>query len=218
MIKYKGIIFDLDGTLLDTLTDIADSCNKALEQFGFTGYTLEEYKVKVGSGFKVLIERCVPKETDDTKSLILKAFVEIYSHNYLNKTAPYEGIIEMLDELNSMGVKLAVNSNKRDDYIKPLTSKFFSDIAFVAAYGERKGIEKKPDPTTSNEIIKLMGLAKEEVLYIGDSDTDIKTAINSGVDGVGVEWGFRTPKELRENGAKYIVSKPSEIIEIIKEA
>lgn len=219
MTRYRGIIFDLDGTLLDTIADIADSCNKALDKHGYPGFSEEEYKVKVGNGFKILIERCVPQRTDDkTIDSILKSFAEVYHFNYLNKTAPYLGISELLNELNEMGIMLAVNSNKRDDYIKPIISKFFSNIPFVAVYGERKGIAKKPDPTTANEIVDLMGLEKGEVLYIGDSDTDMKTAVNAGLDGVGVKWGFRTLDELKKNGAKYTVSKPEEILEIIKEA
>lgn len=219
MTKYKGIIFDLDGTLLDTLTDIADSCNNALSKFGFCGHSTEDYKIKLGNGFKVLIKESVPKDTDeDTIESVMKSFVEIYNHNYLNRTAPYDGIIELLIELKEKGIKLAVNSNKRDDYVKPLISKYFNEIPFVAVYGERKGIARKPDPAAANEIIKLMGLSKEEILYIGDSDTDMQTAENAEVDGVGVLWGFRFYEELKKNGAKYIISKPSEILDILKEA
>lgn len=143
MMKYKGIIFDLDGTLLDTITDIADSCNEALSKFGFSGHSIEDYKLKLGNGFRVLIEKSVPEGTDrETIESVLKSYAEIYSYNYLNKTAPYEGIIELLNELIEKGIKVAINSNKRDDYVKPIISKYFKDIPFVAVYGERKGIAK----------------------------------------------------------------------------
>lgn len=219
MTKYKGIIFDLDGTLLNTIADIGDSCNEALSKYGFNGHSIEDYKLKLGNGFRVLIEKSVPIGTDkDTIDSILSSYAENYSYNYLNKTVPYEGITELLDKLVKMGIKVAVNSNKRDDYVKPLVSKYFENIPFEAAYGERKGIAKKPDPTGAIEIIELMELSKEEVLYIGDSDTDMITAKNAGIDGVGVTWGFRSYEELKKNGAKYIVSDTNEILDIVKEA
>ena len=217
MNRYKGIIFDLDGTLLDTLTDISDSTNKALTDYELPNHTYEQYKLILGYGFRSLIESSVPKGTDpETINMILESFLKNYNINFNNKTAPYPGIDEMLYSLSKMGIKMGVNSNKRDDYTKQLVAKHFSRIPFIAVFGERSGINRKPDPVAALEIAQLMELKPEEILYIGDSKTDIMVAINAKMDGVGVLWGFRDYNELKEYGAKYIVSEPKEILEITK--
>ncbi|WFA10169.1 HAD family hydrolase [Tissierella sp. Yu-01] len=218
MNKYKGIIFDLDGTLLNTIEDISDSVNMALMEFEFPTHTYEEYKLKLGNGFRVLIEKSVPQGSDkDTIDKVLNLFTKIYKDNYHKKTKPYSGIIELLKMLDKKGYKLAINSNKRDDYTNSLSSKIFSQIPFVAVFGERREIPKKPNPTSTLEIIELMGLNNREVLFVGDSDTDILTANNAKVDSIGVTWGFRTYEELKNNGAAYIVSNPIEILNIVEE-
>lgn len=216
MNKYKGIIFDLDGTLLDTLADITDSMNITLTEFGYPNFNREDYKLKLGNGFKVLVEKSVPQGTDEgIINKLLNQFVHNYSYNFINKTTPYEGILDVLIKLDSMSIKMGVNSNKRNDYTNELVAKFFDCIPFYGVFGERKGIPKKPDPATANEIANLMNIKQEEILYIGDSNTDILTAINAGMDGVGVLWGFRSCEELKNHGAKYIVSKASDIIDIV---
>lgn len=218
MNKYKGIIFDLDGTLLDTIEDISDSVNMALMEFGFPTHTYEEYKLKLGNGFRDLIEKSVPDGSDkDTIDKVLDLFTKYYKDNFKNKTKQYNGIIELLEVLNRKGYKLAINSNKRDDYTNSLSSKIFSQIPFIAVFGERRGIPKKPDPTSTLEIVGLMGLTNREVIFIGDSNTDILTANNAKVDSIGVTWGFRTYEELKSNGATYIVSDPMEILNIVEE-
>lgn len=215
--KYKGIIFDLDGTLLDTIQDISDSVNEVLTLYGYPNFNYDEYKLKVGNGLRNLFINSVPEGTDD---IILedsyKLFLESYDKNYQNKTLPYEGIVEMLDEIDRMGIKIAINSNKRNDYTYKLALKFFENVSFVAIYGERNDIPRKPDPTAAIEILKFMDLEPEEVLYIGDSKTDIMTSTNAGMDGMGVLWGFRSYEELNKYGAKYIVSSPMEIVNIVK--
>ena len=216
MNKYKGVIFDLDGTLLDTIEDLGDSMNLVLDKYDLPKLSYEEYKLKVGGGFKGLIINCFPK---DSKEAILeegvKLFQEFYNKNYLNKTKPYEGIIDILNELNKNKIKLGINSNKRDKYTRDLANKFFKEIPFIKVYGERKGIPKKPDPTSALEIAKVMGLNSEKIIYIGDSKTDIQTAKNAGMDSIGVLWGFRSKEELMKYGVDFIVSNPKDILDII---
>lgn len=217
MKRYKGIIFDLDGTLLDTIDDLSESMNEVLKTYNYPTFTSEEYKLKIGGGFRGLVLNSFPEYTDlDRIDEAIILFSNIYHTRYLNKTKPYEGIDYILDELNDMGLKLGINSNKKDEYTNNLTNKFFERIPFIAIYGERDGISKKPDPTAALDIIKLMQLKPEELLYIGDSMVDIMTAKNSGIDSVGVLWGFRSYEELSKYGANYIISDPKEILEIIQ--
>lgn len=217
MKKYKGIIFDLDGTLLDTVDDLGDSMNEVLKTYNYPTFTSEEYKLKVGGGFKGLVLSSLPEGTDSNKiDEAIGLFADSYDRRYLNKTKTYKGIDSVLDKLNEMGFKLGINSNKKDEYTKNLINKFFKRIPFTAVYGERDGISRKPDPTSALDIIKLMELKAEEVLYIGDTSVDIMTAENSGIDSVGVLWGFRNYEELNKHGATYIISDPKEILNIVK--
>lgn len=216
MNRYEGLIFDLDGTLLNTLQDISDSTNKSLEAFGFPTHTYEEYKLVLGDGFRALIEKSLPEGTDrDTIDKVLDLFEENYKENFQNKTRPYDGVVEMLEALNEKGVKIAINSNKMDDYTKSLAHKFFSHLPLVAVIGERQGVPKKPDPITANEIIELMGLSKDKVMYVGDSNTDMLTANNAKLDSTGVTWGFRKEEELVEHGATYIAYELQAILDIV---
>lgn len=213
---YKGIIFDLDGTLLDTIEDISDSVNQVLSQYNYPIHSYDDYKLKVGNGFKNLIENSFPEGTDEQTILRgLEVFIEIYDRNYKNKSHPYDGIPEILDELTKKGIKIGINSNKRNDYTNQLVDKFFKNIPFVKVYGERKEVPKKPDPTTALEIADSMGLKHQEILYIGDSKTDILTAKNAGMDSVGVLWGFRSYEELTKYNASYTVKSPYNILDIV---
>ena len=214
----KGMILDLDGTTLDTLNDLYESFNKALKQFDLPAKTKEEIRMGVGSGAKVLIERCTPEGTDNkTREEMGKAYWKIYSENYLNTTVPYEGMHEVLRTLQDKGIKLAINSNKGDGVVKNLIAKNFPDIDFVEVMGEREGIVHKPDPQGPLMILDKMGLKNEEVVYVGDSDVDIYTAKNSGFRSIGCLWGFRDEKTLKEAGADLIVSKPEEILKYVEE-
>ena len=213
----KGMIFDLDGTTLNTLGDLHESFNKALKEYGLPLKTIDEIRMGVGSGMKVLVERCTPEDlSEETKTELGKRYWQIYSENYANTTAPYEGMKELMNELQNRGIALAVNSNKGDDIVKQLMMKCYPEISFVEVLGERAGVARKPDPQGPELIIEKMGLTKEEVVYVGDSDVDIKTAKNTGVRSIGCLWGFRDEKVLREAGADVLVSKPSEILEYIK--
>ena len=211
--KYKGIIFDLDGTLLDTIDDLGDSMNEVLKILGYPTFSMDEYKIKVGGGFRGLAINCLPNDIDeDTISKTVVLFAEVYDNKYINKTKPYDGIHELLDELVSRDILIAVNSNKRNDYTNILTKKFFGEIPFVKVFGERENLPKKPDPYTALEIITDMGLKIDEVIYVGDTRTDIETANNGGMDSIGVLWGFRDYDELSRYGATYIVERPEEIL------
>lgn len=216
MKKYKGAIFDLDGTLLNTIEDLTDTMNKVLEEFSFPTFTYAEYKLKVGGGIKNLVINSFPKNSnEETIEEGLKLFNLYYHKNYSNKTKPYNGIVEVLYELKDRGIKLGVNSNKRDDYTKLLVDKYFSDISFLKVYGERENVLRKPDPLAALEIARIMDLKAEEVLYIGDSEVDILTARNASMDSVGVLWGFRDREEFNKYGATFIVAEPKEILDII---
>lgn len=220
MKKYKGIIFDLDGTLLNTIEDLTDSVNDVMADYHFPQHDVKTCKMMVGNGFRKLIMRALPKEKQTDEEFIddaQKKFAQAYQKRYLNKTVPYEGILQLLNELVQKGIQIAVNSNKRSDYTNALVDKFFSDYKMIAVYGEREkeGIPKKPDPTAALEIADRMHLDIEEVLYVGDSKTDMHTGQNAGMDTIGVSWGFRGPEELKENKATYIVEKPEDILNYV---
>lgn len=220
MKQYKGIIFDLDGTLLNTIDDLTDSVNQVMEMYGFTTYGTEECKKMVGNGFRNLLKRALPNEKQEDEILLddaVEQFSKFYHKQYLNKTVPYQGILELINELVKRGIPLAVNSNKRGDYTTALIEKFFVHVPFIAVYGEREkeGIPKKPDPTAALEIAGLMGLLPEDILYIGDSKTDMETGSNAGMDTVGVAWGFRGRKELEENHASFIAERPEDILRFL---
>ncbi|HHV09824.1 MAG TPA: HAD family hydrolase [Clostridiales bacterium] len=216
MMHYMGAIFDLDGTLLNTLEDLSDSVNQVLKQYGHPVHTCEDYKLKIGRGFRNLLEVSFPAGSWDAGLIdgALAMFLRIYDEKYMDKTAPYDGILRMLGELDAKGIKLAVNSNKRTDYTNNLIKKHFPGIPFVDVIGERKGIPKKPDPYSALEIARKMKLSPHEILYAGDSGADMLTGTNAGMDTIGVLWGFRERKELIDSGATYIVSRADEIIKL----
>ena len=217
--EYKGIIFDLDGTLIDTLEDLADSVNEALEQMGYPVWPVEAYRFKVGRGFRNLMENSVPETVREDGGVIdrmLGFFVEAYDRRYMNKSHPYEGVDELLDGLVGKGIFLAVNSNKRTDYTEKLIDKLFGRIPFVGVFGERAGVPKKSDPAGALELCGRMGLEPGEVLYVGDSGTDMKTGRNAGMDTVGVGWGFRGFPELEESGAVYLAETVQDILSLVE--
>ena len=216
----KAVIFDLDGTLLDTINDLTDSVNDVMKIYGWKEYDSEACKMMVGNGFRKLIQRALPEEKQKDEMFLDEAvdqFSKAYQKRYLNKTIPYEGILKLLGTLEEKGIKIAVNSNKRGDYTSALVNKYFSQFPWVAVYGEREreGIPKKPNPSAALEIANHMNLPAEEVLYIGDSKTDMETGQNAKMDTIGVAWGFRGAEELRENNATYIVEKPEAILEYV---
>lgn len=209
----KTVIFDLDGTLLNTLDDLADSTNYALSKFGYPTRTIDEVRQFVGNGVAKLIERAIPEGKNNPNfEKCLAIFKENYAQNMYNKTAPYNGIIEMLSNLKSKGIKIAVVSNKFDLAVKELCKKYFEGfIDFAAGENEAQGIKKKPAPDTVISVLNEFNFASEDAVYVGDSDVDIMTAKNSKMSCISVTWGFRDEKFLLENGATILINAPSEI-------
>ena len=215
----KLIILDLDGTLLDTIYDLAHSCNYALQLHGYPTHEVEAYRYFVGSGMNRLIERALPESArkEDTILNVKKDFLAYYSAHSMAYTQPYPGILELLEILQKKGIALAVASNKIDEATRFLIQRFFSHISFVAVFGQRENIAIKPDPAIVNDILAKAGVQKEETLYVGDSGVDVDTAMNAEVPFVGVLWGFRPKAELESKGAKNFISKPIELLEFIKQ-
>lgn len=209
----KIVIFDLDGTLLNTLDDLADSTNFALSKFNYPTRTIEEVRQFVGNGVAKLIERAIPEGKNNSNfEKCLAIFKENYAQNMYNKTAPYNGISDMLANLKSKGLKIAVVSNKFDLAVKELCQKYFNGyIDFAAGENEAAGIKKKPAPDTVLEVLKEFNLKPNEAIYVGDSDVDIMTAKNSDMPCISVTWGFRDEKFLLSYGATILIDSPDEI-------
>ncbi len=191
-------IFDLDGTLLDTIADLASATNYALEQCGYPGHTVDEYRYFVGNGINKLFERALP-EGERTSENILRMrswFIPYYDLHNADLSRPYPGIRKMLGILNARGMKLAVASNKYQEATSKLVSQYFPDIPFVAVFGQREGIPPKPDPHVVEEIMLMTGAKKDTTVYVGDSCVDMQTGMNAGVMTIGVSWGFRPRIEL----------------------
>ncbi|MBP3331237.1 MAG: HAD family hydrolase [Tidjanibacter sp.] len=212
------VIFDLDGTLLNTLGGIGAACNKMLAHYGFPQWGPDDYKIFIGNGTKKLIERALPAERAADDAFVEEAkelYLQIYRGDLMAETAPYEGVPELLCALRERGVALAVASNKFDDGTKQLIAHFFSEFEFAAVEGQKEGVAVKPDPTIVNDILHKAGVAVEDVLYVGDTGVDMRTAMNAGAESVGVTWGFRGHDELSANGANHIISQPSEILSLV---
>jgi len=214
----KLIIFDLDGTLLNTIADLADSTNYALEQHGFPTHPTNAYNFFVGNGINKLFERALPEghKTEENVLLIRKTFLNYYSQHNMDQSAPYPGIPELLKDLQQKGLQLAVASNKHHEATQKLIAYYFPEISFARVLGQREGITPKPDPTIVFDILSSTSVSPDEVLYVGDSGVDMQTAINSKVSACGVTWGFRPRTELESFQPDYIVNKAEEIIDIVE--
>ncbi len=210
--KYNTVIFDLDGTLLNTLEDLTDSVNYALDKSGYPLRTIEEVRQFVGNGVKVLMNLAVPKKTspEDTAKC-LEIFRKHYSGNLQNKTRPYDGIYDLLKALKEKGVKLAIVSNKYDFAVKALCRDYYNEFIHVAI-GESQGVAKKPAPDTVYTVLKELKASREQAVYVGDSDVDVHTAHNAGLKCVGAAWGFRSREILKAEGADFIIDKPEELL------
>lgn len=210
--NFDTYIFDLDGTLLSTLDDLAASCNYALRHNGMKERTLEEVRLFVGNGVKKLMERAVPNGLDNLLfEKIYADFRQHYMEHNLDTTQPYPGVMEMLRKLKARGKRIAVVSNKFYAATQGLCRHFFGDLVDVAI-GEREDIRKKPAPDTVNEALRQMGVDRDRAVYIGDSDVDVMTAHNSGMPCISVLWGFRDVDFLVEHGATIFVSSPLQIL------
>lgn len=212
------VIFDLDGTLLDTIRDLGEATNHALEATGYAPHSLEAYPLFVGNGVRRLIERALPEDarTDQTIARVRKHFEEYYDSHNCDNSHPYPGIPELLETLTDMDVKVAVASNKYQRAVTDLISHFFPDIPWVAVEGQKEGVPVKPDPSVVFEILGKCPTPKEKVLYVGDSGVDMETARRACVDSVGVTWGFRPVRELRQHQATHIATLPAAILPIVE--
>ncbi len=208
------VIFDLDGTLLNTIGDLAVACDEVLRRYNLPTYSIEEYKSFVGSGIMRLVERAIPEElrTEEFVAELRCAFVAYYFENICAHTLIYDDILWLLSELKRLGVAVAVASNKFQDGTTKLVSHFFADIEFEAVLGQRKGIPLKPNPQIVRDICQITSYTPNTILYVGDSGIDMETAKAAGVESVGVTWGFRSREELEESGADHIVDSPREIV------
>lgn len=210
------VIFDLDGTLLNSIGDLAASTNYALKNNGYPQHELPEYRYFVGNGITKLIERALPEDARDEKTVmrLRGEFVTYYQVHKTDLTHPYEGIPELLKKLHAAGIKLAVASNKYQQGTEELIAHFFGDELFSVVLGQRENVPTKPDPTIIHEILSQTGVSAENTLYVGDSGVDMQTAKNGSLTSIGVSWGFRSREELKENQASHIVDQPDEIAKI----
>ncbi|GAA4186266.1 HAD family hydrolase [Sphingobacterium ginsenosidimutans] len=213
----KLIIFDLDGTLLDTLQDLGDSCNAILQRFGYPIHQLPAYKKFVGNGVQKLIERALPEHarTPEIITTLLTAFKTYYEEQTISHTRPYAGIVSLLQTLKSSGYLISVASNKYHEAVIPLMKKYFPMISFDLILGHRTGHPAKPDPEIVWDTLQTLGIAKENCYYVGDSSIDMDTANNAGVTAIGVTWGFRDENELRQHAAQHIIHVPQELLNIV---
>ncbi|HUU58374.1 MAG TPA: HAD family hydrolase [Phycisphaerae bacterium] len=214
---YHAVLFDLDGTLLDTLADLADSMNAALEGLGFPRHPEEAYRYFVGDGVKMLAARALPDRhrSEETIGRAVEAVRAQYARRWDCKTRPYEGIPELLSALSRRGVTAAVLSNKPDDFTKLCVAKLLPDWQFAAVQGVSETVPPKPDPTGAVHVTRGLGIPAGEFLYLGDTNTDMKTAVAAGMFPVGAAWGFRTADELRANGARKLIDHPMELLELL---
>jgi phosphoglycolate phosphatase len=215
--KFRAVLFDLDGTLLDTIQDLTDCMNAVLNGFGFPGHDEEACKNFIGDGVEKFALRALPENQRDqgTVDKCVAAMREEYSQHWSRKTRPYDGIPELLDGLASRNLEMAVLSNKPDDFTKAMVAALLSKWRFDPVEGARPSVPKKPDPTAAIEIAQRLEIPPNEFLYLGDTGTDMKTARNSGMFSVGALWGFRTDEELTASGAEVLAGHPKEVLEFL---
>lgn len=209
----QAAIFDLDGTLLDTLEDLGDCMNRVLERHGYPPHPVRAYRFFVGDGFESLVRRSLPesrRQEAEIRSLDREARAE-YAEHWADKTRPYDGIPELLEALSRRGIRLAILSNKPHDFTRRIAAHYFPDGLFEHVIGSREGRPRKPDPAAALEIADAWGLPPEQIQYLGDTDTDMQTGRRAGMFTVGVLWGFRPREELLEHGAQALVAAPAEI-------
>ena len=214
--KYNTFIFDLDGTLLDTLQDLANSVNYALSQHGMPTHSIDDVRRFVGNGVRVLMERAIPEgAANPAFDATFATFRQHYMQHSLDTTRPYDGIPELIHELKARGCHMAVVSNKMMAATQELVRHFFPEIEVAIGEHEAAGIRKKPAPDTVNEALRQLGVSREQAVYVGDSDVDIATAKASGMPCISVLWGFRDRDFLLAHGATQFISHPSELLTIL---
>lgn len=215
--KFKAVLFDLDGTLLNTLGDLADSVNASLERFGFPTHPIADYRYFVGDGLMNTVLRALPENHRDEATIKMVAAVqrEEYDHRW-GKTHPYEGVPELLDALEQHDLPICILSNKPDDFTRAIVQRFLGKWNFAAIQGESSDIPMKPDPSGAIRIARKLGIAPTEFLYVGDTATDMQTANVAGMFPVGALWGFRTQHELISGGAKALIENPTDLLDLLK--
>lgn len=213
----NAVLFDLDGTLVDSVCDMADSANFALAESGYPVHPEDAYRYFVGDGVDKLIERILPenKRSGEERANLKARYVRRYETHALNRTKPYPGIVPLLGQLHGRRIKLAVVSNKPDEQVKHIVSHLFAPGTFDIAAGGGQGFPLKPDPALANHVLTTLGIPPQEALFVGDTGVDMQTAQNARCRAVGVTWGFRPRAELTENGADEIVDKPGEILNLL---
>ncbi|MCD8007088.1 MAG: HAD-IA family hydrolase [Oscillospiraceae bacterium] len=213
----KSVIFDLDGTLVDTADDLGDSVSAALNQLGLPTHTIAEYISFVGNGTLMLVKRSLPENLRDDEALLNRAhelFCDHYAAHYLDKSRVYDGILEVVKALKDAGIKLYVLTNKPYQFASKIIEQCFPSGTFDLVGGSGQGFPRKPDPSYENHLIELSGVSKSETIHIGDSGTDIETAHNAGIKCIACTWGFRSRQSLIDAGADFIADEPREILEI----
>ena len=215
--KYDAVIFDLDGTLMDTLEDLADAVNEILQRNGYPVRTYEHVRRIVGNGLKQTLTLCLPEGTkEDVIERLLPDFAAFYQENCQIKTKPYDGIKDVLRELSARGYQMAIVSNKRDEAVKTLNEEYFQSYVKVAiGENESAGIRKKPAPDTVYQALRELGCEKERAIYVGDSEVDKMTADNAGLPCISVAWGFRDKEDLEKLAPMRLIDKPEELLEIL---
>ena len=216
--KYpcSAVFFDLDGTLLDSVQDLADATNSALRAFDLPEHPVHAYNYFVGDGFEMLIQRAAPADADpELRQRVMEQAREAYRRNWANTSTPYEGIPEMLEELQKRAIPLAVLSNKPHEFTLATMRHFFPAFRFARIQGSPPDLRAKPDPALALKMLRELGLAAHNVLFLGDTNVDMITAVNAGMLPVGVLWGFRPEEELRQHGARLVLGKPAELFRYI---
>ena len=216
--QYSAVLFDLDGTLLDTLVDLATAANRALAALELPVHPVDSYRYFVGDGLHVLMERILPpgQVFGARTTELTKIFQQEYARNWNNQTKPYPGVPAMLDALSGLGMPMSILSNKPEDFTRLCVEQLLPRWTFSPLYGQRPGVPKKPDPAAAHAIARFLQLPPATVLYVGDTAVDMQTAKAAGMDAVGVLWGFRTPDELKQAGARYLITQPDELMQIIR--
>lgn len=213
---YQAVLFDLDGTLLDTIDDLADAMNAALAALGLPRHSVQECKYFVGDGVRNFALRSLPEDCRDERTLatLIDLYKAEYSKNWATKTKPYEGIAELLDALSARGLSLVVYSNKPDEFTTLMVEQFLERWKFEVVVGARYGWAHKPDPSAALDIAQRLGIAPERFVYVGDTNTDMLTANDAGMYAVGALWGFRTADELVSSGARIIIEHPMDLMKL----
>ena len=213
----KLVIFDLDGTLINTIADLGACTNYALQRLGYPTHDIESYKLRVGNGINNLFRRSLPEgeKTDENVLRVRREFIPYYNAHNTDLSRPYPGMSELLEELQAQGILMAVASNKYQEATTKIITELFPNIRFSAILGQREGVNIKPDPQIVYDILKVAGANKEDVFYIGDSGVDMQTGVNAGVETCGVTWGFRTRAELESFHPQYIMDSVEELKQII---